>query len=74
MLRIADRAVPHGAVEVEMSFIKVLRAENIAHFKILRIPLVTCAKFLCIVIKITIYSVLHKIIFITVHGNNFISY
>ena len=52
--------MPHGAVEVEMSFIKVLRAENIAHFKILRTPRVTCAKFLCIVIKITIFSVLHK--------------
>ena len=50
----------HGAVEVEMSFIKVPGAGNIAHLKILRTPLVTCAKFLCIVIKITIYSVLHK--------------
>ena len=50
----------HGAVEVEMSFIKVPGAGNIAHLKILRTPFVTCWKFLCIGIKATISSVLHK--------------
>ena len=42
LLRIADSAVPHGAVEVEMSFIKVPGAGNIAQLKILRTPFVTC--------------------------------